>query len=99
MARDAKETQEPVHYRDAVREIEEILTRLEDDREVDIDTLADQVERASTLIGLCSERLRSSQLRIRKVADDLARTTAAMESSSADEDRALDGDVDEDEAF
>lgn len=60
----------PVGYADALGELERILTELEAS-DVDVDRLADQVARASTLIGVCRERIASARLRIDAVIADL----------------------------
>ena len=53
-------------YAESMAEIESILASLEND-EVDIDTLAAQVERASLLIAHCEGRLRATELSLRTI--------------------------------
>lgn len=57
-------------YAQALRELEDILNELESD-EVDVDKLAQHVQRASTLIELCRERIGSARLRIEDVVAQL----------------------------
>lgn len=57
-------------YAEALAELEDILTELESD-EVDVDTLAQHVQRASTLIELCRERIGNARLRIDAVVAQL----------------------------
>ena len=66
---------EELTYREATDEIDRILKAIEDEREVDIDELAGKVERASDLIRVCFERLKGAELKIRKVTDELSRTS------------------------
>lgn len=53
-------------YAESMAEIESILTSLESD-DVDIDTLASQVERASQLIAHCEGRLRTTELSLQTI--------------------------------
>ncbi len=59
-------TEEQITYAEAVAEIEEILARMEDG-ELDIDRLGAYVERATTLIALCKEKLLKAQKQVEKV--------------------------------
>lgn len=64
MAETNKEKQ--ITYAEAVAEIEEILARMEDS-ELDIDRLGAYVERATTLIALCKEKLLKAQTQVEMV--------------------------------
>ncbi|MFN0060203.1 MAG: exodeoxyribonuclease VII small subunit [Planctomycetota bacterium] len=68
-------------YRAAAAEIEQILGQIEDERSVDIDELAAKVERASTLIRLCFQKLKSAEMQVRRVTEELGRAT--QEASAA----------------
>lgn len=57
-------------YADAVGELEEILTALEDDN-IDVDALASKVERASHLITLCRDRISAAKVQVEQVVADL----------------------------
>ena len=70
-------------YREAAAEIEEILTAIDEETDVDIDELAARVERAAELIRFCTERLRSAESRVEKVTQELART--ASDADGAEE--------------
>ena len=59
-----------VGYAEALAELEEILAELESDA-VDVDTLAQHVSRAATLIELCRERIGNARLRIEAVVKKL----------------------------
>ena len=73
-------------YRDAAEEIERTLREIEDEREVDVDELADKVERAAELIRFCFDRLKKAETRVRKVTEELAAATAedATDAASSD---------------
>ena len=53
-------------YAESMAELEGILASLEGD-DVDIDTLASQVERASLLIAHCEGRLRATELSLTSI--------------------------------
>jgi exodeoxyribonuclease VII small subunit len=55
-----------IGYAEALEELESILERLEDD-DVDVDVLAEHVQRASELIELCRDRIGKAKLRIEEV--------------------------------
>ena len=57
-------------YADAMTELEEILDDLDDD-ELDVDVLATKVERASTLIQLCRDRISSARVQVEQVVASL----------------------------
>jgi exodeoxyribonuclease VII small subunit len=61
-------------YADALAELEAILAGLEREA-VDVDHLAERVQRAATLIRLCRSRLASARLEIETVVADLERAT------------------------
>ncbi len=57
-------------YAKAIEELETILSELESD-DVDVDELAEHVQRASHLIELCRERIGNAKLRIEEVVSQL----------------------------
>ena len=57
-------------YADALAELEGILAELERDN-VDVDRLANQVQRAAQLIRLCRERIGNASLQIEQVVTEL----------------------------
>ena len=61
-------------YADALAELEAILAGLEREA-VDVDHLAERVQRAAGLIRLCRSRLASARLEIETVVADLERET------------------------
>ena len=65
------EQPEPADYRTAVTELEEILREIED-AEVDVDVLADRVQRASHLIEWCRGRILAAREAVEDATADLA---------------------------
>jgi exodeoxyribonuclease VII small subunit len=57
-------------YSALLGELEEILDDLEDDN-IDIDRLAERVERASVLIRLCRERIAAARTQVDRIVADL----------------------------
>jgi len=66
---DAAATDEP-GYAEALAELEAILDELDDDR-LDVDALAEKVQRASHLVALCRERVTGARLAVEDVVTDL----------------------------
>lgn len=60
----------PVGYAEALAELEEILTALERS-DVDVDVLADKVQRAAALISFCRDRIGRARLQIEQVVAEL----------------------------
>ena len=59
-------------YAEAIEELESILAELESD-DVDVDELAEHVQRASQLIELCRDRIGNAKLQIEEVVKGLAK--------------------------
>ena len=59
-------TAEKITYAEAVAEIEDILAKMNDE-ELDIYQLGAYVERATTLIALCKDKLLKAQKQVEKV--------------------------------
>jgi len=59
-----------IRWADAIEELEQILTRLDDDA-LDVDVLAAQVARAAELIGLCRDRIANTKLEVERIVSDL----------------------------
>lgn len=57
-------------YAAAMAELEAILRELEQP-DVDIDVVADRVERAASLVALCRGRLEHARLRVTEIVADL----------------------------
>ena len=69
-------------YKEATDEIDKILQRIDDNSEVDVDALADDVERAAELLQLCGEKLKAAEVRVQEVSQKLA---VEQEHDSTDE--------------
>lgn len=63
-------SEEQIGYAEAMAELESILDDLEDD-DLDVDLLASRVERASTLIQLCRDRIGAARIQVEKVVASL----------------------------
>jgi exodeoxyribonuclease VII small subunit len=59
-----------VGWADAMGELSTILAELERD-DVDLDVLADRVERAAWLISVCRDRIAGTRLRVDELVSDL----------------------------
>jgi len=59
-----------IGYAEAMAEIEQILETLEGP-DPDVDALADSVERAAELIGICRARIKATELKVAKITASL----------------------------
>jgi exodeoxyribonuclease VII small subunit len=57
-------------YGEAIDELEEILEEIEAE-DVDLDDLADKVERASDLVELCRQKLDRTEVQVQSIIEDL----------------------------
>ncbi|MEG2366126.1 MAG: exodeoxyribonuclease VII small subunit [Alistipes sp.] len=57
-----------ITYTEAMTEIEQILARFRNE-EMDVDSLATQVKRATELIALCKERLGKVETDVKKILE------------------------------
>lgn len=64
-------TAEPAGYAEALAELEGILAELER-ADVDVDVLAARVQRATTLIAFCRDRIGSAKVQIEAAVAGLA---------------------------
>jgi exodeoxyribonuclease VII small subunit len=76
-----KKADEPT-YADASAELEQILHDIESG-EIDLDLLADKVERAALLLQTCRQKLAATETKVKKVVADLAATDAQGEAEDA----------------
>ena len=84
------ETTDDIGYADAMSELESILDDLEDDA-LDVDVLATKVERASTLIQLCRDRIGAARVQVERVVASLDET-AVGDDETDDGETLFDGD-------
>lgn len=66
----SEQSVETLGYAEALEELERILAELERP-DVDVDVLAERVERASQLIRLCRDRIGNARLQIDNVVNGL----------------------------
>lgn len=59
-----------LNYKDAVSELEEIVNDIESES-IDVDQLAEKVERASKLLTICSNKLKKTEAEVDKVIEKL----------------------------
>lgn len=69
-AQPSEDEADDLTYTSAVAELDEILLELEDEA-LDVDVLAERVERASTLIRFCRTRITSARTQVSKIVADL----------------------------
>jgi exodeoxyribonuclease VII small subunit len=61
---------EEISYQEAVREIEEIIKKIESG-ELDVDQLTGQVKRVSYLLDICRNRLKTAEEEIKKIIEGM----------------------------
>ncbi len=61
---------EEISYQDAIREIEEIIKKIENG-ELDVDQLTSQVKRVSSLLDICRKKLKTAEEEIKKIIKGL----------------------------
>ncbi len=64
------EEREAPRYSEAIAELRGILEGIEDEG-VDLDELSEKVERAAFLIRSCRSRIRETELKVRRVLEEL----------------------------
>jgi len=70
-----KKGDEPT-YAAASAELEQILQDIETGQ-IDLDVLAEKVERAATLLTLCRQRLAATETRVKKITSEVSASMAA----------------------
>ena len=58
-------------YRDAMAELQEIVGRLRQTDDVDVDELVQDVERARKLSDFCADKIRRADVQVRGILQDL----------------------------
>jgi exodeoxyribonuclease VII small subunit len=64
-----------ISYQDAVREIEEIIRKIESG-ELNVDQLTDKVKRVSLLLEICNKKLKSAEEEILKIIEGMKKETS-----------------------
>ncbi len=80
MAADPDDTPE-VSYAAALAELEQILVELDDDQ-LDVDVVAERVQRAAELIRVCRARIAGARLQVERVVADLEADDGSMADAS-----------------
>jgi len=63
-------TKEKLTYQEAIREIEEIIEKINSD-EIEIDDLTEMVKRVSYLLSYCKDKLTKTEEEVEKVLDSI----------------------------
>lgn len=63
-------TKKKMGYVEAITEIEDILAKIEDNR-LDVDELAEQVKRVSTLLKVCKEKLHNTEIEVENILKEI----------------------------
>lgn len=63
-------TKEEISYQEAIREIEEIIKKVESG-ELDVDHLTGQVKRVSYLLDVCRKKLKTAEEEIVKIIEGM----------------------------
>ena len=58
-----------IKYEEAIRQIEDIVERLEND-EMDIDSLGAELKKAQKLIKLCKDKLTKTEEEVKKILEE-----------------------------
>lgn len=61
---------EEISYKDALAELESILSAIEEEQ-VDVDDLAVKVKRSAELIRLCRTRIEAATIEVEAIVDDM----------------------------
>ena len=80
---DKKKKGDEPSYAEASAELEQILHDIESG-EIDLDLLADKVERAALLLQTCRQKLAATETKVKKVVADLAAADGAADADAED---------------
>lgn len=61
---------EELTYEDAYAELQRVIAEIERG-EISVDVLAEKVKRATTLIRFCKEKLKSTEMDVQKILEEL----------------------------
>lgn len=59
-----------IKYGEAIKEIEEILSKIENE-ELDVDDLTSKVKRVSELLSICKNKLHNTEEQVEKILKDI----------------------------
>ena len=80
---DKKKKGDELTYAAASAELEQILQHIETGQ-IDLDVLAERVERAATLLTLCRQRLAATETRVKKITSEVSAAMAAEAPPESD---------------
>lgn len=63
-------TKKQIKYGEAIKEIEQILSQIEQE-ELDVDDLTSKVQRVSELLTICRNKLRTTEQEVEKIMKDI----------------------------
>ena len=63
-------TKKKIGYVEAITEIEEILTKIEDN-ELDVDELSEKVKRVSVLLKMCKDKLHKTETEVENILKEI----------------------------
>ncbi|MEZ5311296.1 MAG: exodeoxyribonuclease VII small subunit [Microthrixaceae bacterium] len=72
--KDSKLDADSIRFADAIDELQTIVTELEGD-DVDVDVMAERVERAAFLVAMCRDRLDATRFRVEEIIGGLDEDT------------------------
>lgn len=64
-------TKQKIKYTDAVLELEDILSELENNTEVNLEQISEKVKRASDLLTICKKQLHEIDTELEKILEEL----------------------------
>lgn len=64
------EDDKKIKYKDAISEIEEILSKIENE-ELDVDELSAKIKRVSHLLGICKSKLKTAEADVEKIINEM----------------------------
>jgi exodeoxyribonuclease VII small subunit len=70
MSQKSGKSRDKLRFGEAIEELEAILRRVEAE-EVDIDELAEELQRAATLLELCRTKIRKAELEVSQIVQSL----------------------------
>ncbi len=78
---DKKKKVEEPGYADASAELEQILQDIESGQ-IDLDVLAEKVERAAALLTLCRQKLAATETKVKKITTEMNASLDAADDTS-----------------
>lgn len=75
----AKKKAEELRFGEAIEQLEEILARVES-AEIDIDELAEELKKATTLLEICRSKIRRAEVEVTQIVQSLEDDSESVES-------------------